>query len=457
MTALRWLPRFREAYRAMGEYAARERWNRAAIQAYQLERLNCLWSRAVRHVPHYRNLAATANLPVEFQNLDEFCERVPCLPKQAVRDNTASFLSERAEAGSWLRTGGSTGPPTRLFVGNTAHREMLQAKYRFYADWGLDIFDRFAFLWGHSASFAPGLKGLSARLRQPAVDWLRNRRRLSVYHLGRDRLRRHLRRIERFAPAALYGYASAVYALAREAIEGEFRNEALKAVIMTSEPTFSHMAEIVSQAFSAPVVIEYGAAECGLIAAQAGDGTLRVREDLVLLETLPRGDGSYDIAVTVLNNPSFPLVRYMIGDVTRAPVELPDGGFGILEAVEGRCNDFVCGRTGELIHPAYLIELLKQSGEIGRYQVWQKRDGSIRVVLETRGAPLQVDLPGLVGRLREAVGGYAVEVAVADMLPSTPSGKHRWICSELTAPLGLNHTKASATPSPAKTLQLSER
>jgi hypothetical protein len=57
---------------------------------------------------------------------------------------------------------------------------VLRAKYRFQAMWGVDVFDRTAFLWGHSASLKPGLAGRVARAQQPVEDRLRNRLRLSA-------------------------------------------------------------------------------------------------------------------------------------------------------------------------------------------------------------------------------------------------------------------------------------
>ncbi len=66
MTLLRLLPRFRKAYREMNVLAARERWSRGEVEAWQLERLNAVWKHAVAHVPHYRQLIARLNLPPRF-------------------------------------------------------------------------------------------------------------------------------------------------------------------------------------------------------------------------------------------------------------------------------------------------------------------------------------------------------------------------------------------------------
>jgi phenylacetate-CoA ligase len=308
---------------------------------------------------------------------------------------------------------------------------MLQAKYRFYADWNLDPLEKFAFLWGHRGSFAEGLEGVKARLWQRVSDALRHRLRLSVYGLGAEDLRRHLEQLRQFRPAALYGYSSAVFMLATQAIGVNFECDSLKAVIMTSEPAFPHMMAAVRRAFAAPAVVEYGAAECDLIAAQDADGHLRVREDLVLLETLPREDNRFDIAITVLNNPSFPLIRYLIGDIAEAPLRAPRRGFAHLPAVLGRSNDFLLSRSGRRIHAAYLIETLKQAGKIGRYRAHQTLSGAISIALEVHGPREAFDVKRVTRRLTEILEGFPVEVSIVDSVPQTDAGKHRWIVSDL--------------------------
>src|SRR5262249_54439403 len=141
--------------------------------------------------------------------------------------------------------------------------------------------------------------------------------------------------------AALYAYSSAAYLLALEAEAGGFRCDPLRLTVLSAQPAFPSLVEAVKRGLRAPVAVEHGASECGLIAAQGPDRAPRVREDLVLLETLPRDDGRYDIVVSVLNNPSFPLLRYAIGDVSDAPLAVPGRGFAGLHNVAGRDNDLL--------------------------------------------------------------------------------------------------------------------
>src|SRR5262245_48598823 len=84
MRLMRFLPRFRRAYRELEILAARECWPRAEIQAFQLKRLNEIWAHAVGHVPYYRRLAQERRLPICFQSLSEFGDRVPVLSKAVV-------------------------------------------------------------------------------------------------------------------------------------------------------------------------------------------------------------------------------------------------------------------------------------------------------------------------------------------------------------------------------------
>jgi phosphoenolpyruvate phosphomutase len=432
MRVLKFLPRFQEAYRAMRTLEAREGWSRAEIESFQLERLNDVWAHATAHVPYYRQMAKYESLPARFASLAEFTARVPVLPKVEVREHPRDFLSEQALRGHWTRTGGSTGTPMNCYWAKDAHCEMLRGKYRFQATWGVDIFDRTVFLWGHSASFKPGLPGWLARRRQPLEDRLRNRLRLSAYHLGRDDLRRHLRRIASFRPAFLYGYSRALALLAQEAEAVGFHCDSLKVAHLTAEPAEPHLVATVERVLGIPAVIEYGSSECGFIAGEAPDRTLRVREDLVYLEALPHENGRYDLVVTVLNNPSFPLLRYAIGDLTDAPLEVPERGFSRLRNVAGRNNDLVVTRTGRYLHSAHFEALFKYDTKvIRRFRVRQHADGALGVALEVNDPAVSFDTAGLQQKIRDLVEGYPVQVQVVKELPRTPAGKHRLVVSDL--------------------------
>ncbi len=466
MTIFRHLPRFRRAYRELEVLAERERWPRERIEAWQLARINSVWAHATRHVSHYRALREATGAPESFASLEEYRSAVPVLPKDAVRSDPQAFLSERAEPGSWRRTGGSTGAPMANYWSTAAHREMLRSRYRSYHRWGIDPFDRTVFLWGHSASFAPGARGLAARVRMPLEDRLRNRLRLSAYDLGPEDLRDDVRRIVGFRPAMIYGYPSGLYLLAREAERMGFACEALRLSVLTGEPALPHHIETIERVCGVPAMIEYGSIECGVMASEAPDRTLRVREDMVMLETIPGDDGRWEIVVTVLGNPSFPLLRYAIADVTDAPIRHPREGFAILPNVSGRDNELVVTRGGGRLHSSRFDALFKYrgGGGIRRFRVRQRADGALEVKLEPEegSGPLPVE------RIEKEIGalveGWPVRVEVVNRIPLTTGGKHRLVTSDFEesqeaprAARGNGARGGGADPEPPRSTDLPER
>jgi phenylacetate-CoA ligase len=432
MTLLRFLPRFRKAYRDLEIYKERESWPRQKIESFQLDRINSIWQQAIRHVPYYRDLISQAGLPQAFFSLEEFKSRVPLLPRQTVRDRPLAFFSDQATSGRWHYTGGSTGTPMGIYWGNSAHREVLRAKYRLHDQWGLDIFGKMVFLWGHGASFEPGLAGLLARIKQPVEDRLRRRLRLSAYRLGREDLQGYLRRMAAFQPQALYGYSHAAYLLAQEAERLDFQSDTLKLVIMSAEPVTDRIRTSVEKAFGVPGIVEYGSVECGFTAGECIDRKVRIREDIVFLELIARERENYELALTVLTNHSFPLIRYLIGDVTSSPLEISPVGFAVLGKVEGRDNDLLTSFSGRTIHPTVVEEIFDHTPGVRCYRVVQKGDGSIEAFLELQEKGAQVDTVPLTKKLSKLVEGYPVRVEVVQEVPCLPSGKHRWVISEQT-------------------------
>jgi phenylacetate-CoA ligase len=430
MSLLRHLPRFKAARQILAELEARESWSRDQIASFQLERLNRLWASAIQHTPYYRELARTHGLPSAFSSLVHFQTVCPILDKDLVRTRRQDFLSEIAGKGEWFHSGGSTGKPASYFRSNESHREILHGRYRSHAKWGVDLFDRWAFLWGHAASFSPGMAGRIERWKRPVSDWLRSRLRLSAYDLSSDSLRNHLRRIGEFRPAAIYAYSTAAFLLAKEAKAIGFLCPSLKMLVLTAEPVFPHIVKECEEAFGVPTLAEYGSAETSTLAFEWPDRTLRVREDIFFVETLPREDGRYDIVITVLNSQSFPMIRYAIGDVTDKLLQRPDVGFAYLSNVAGRHQDLIIDKSGQPIFAGWFEDVLEHDDAVRRYQVHQNLAGELAVNLELNSSQAAIDKERI-QRIFSERTGFRVIVEVVEELPTSRAGKHRWITSDL--------------------------
>lgn len=434
MRLLKFHPRFRGISRELRQMEARENWPRADIEGLQLERLNDVWSHAITHVPHYRSLCSRLKLPGRFQSLGEFQALVPILPREIVRGNPREFLSEQLERGEWTRTSGSTGTPLQMYWPHSSSVEALRSRYRHQQTFGVDVFDRQAYLWGNGgASTLRWPVSAAANLRLGVQDWLRNRVRMSPLQAGRAEYQRYLRMLARFQPAAIYAYSSAALLLAREAGPGGLRCPSLRVAVLSAEPAPPQLVRTVEGALGVPAVNEYGSIESGPIAFEGPDRTLRIREDSLLVETEPRPDGQHDILVTTLHNQSFPLIRYAIGDLTDGPLMVPQVGFAALRNIVGRVNDLLRTRTGRILHWVQVDAVFEHDETVRRYTVHQQRDGAVSVVVEPTDPQTPPDPQRLAGAIREMLEGYPVQLSVVPLLPSGPNGKHRWITSELSA------------------------
>jgi phenylacetate-CoA ligase len=169
------------------------------------------------------------------------------------------------------------------------------------------------------------------------------------------------------------------------------------------------------------------------MAGEWPDGTLRVREDIVLAETLRRTDGRYDIVLTILTNRSFPLLRYRIGDLTSAPLEVPQRGFAILKDVTGRSDDLLVSKQGRRVHAASVDEFFELECGIGVrcYRVHQNRDGGIHAVVQLKRPDLRIDTSAIERGIAKLLDGYPVEVRIVETIPPAWTGKHRLVTSDL--------------------------
>jgi phenylacetate-CoA ligase len=431
MTLARKLPRFQQAYRELARLEQREKWSRSEIETYQLERVNALWRTACENTPHYRELREQRALPTSFRSLNEYYASVPIVTKDEMRQKPDAFCSEIKQRGEWVFTGGSTGQPFKVYWPSEASVEALRSRYRYYAMWGVDIFDRMAFLWGHSNSFAPGLAGWVARIKQPIVDLLRNRLRLSIYDLTQTQLNIYAKQIIAFAPVAIYSYPSALDLLATAAEEASIEFPSIKLATVTGEVVQPRAIEHITRVLGAPATVEYGTAECGPLAHEWPDRKLHVREDQVLLETLPRGDGRFEIVVTILANTAYPLIRYRLADMTDAPLDNPEHGFRSLQRIIGRQNDLIVKRDGEPLHSARFDAFFKyECRDVRRFCMRQLRDGSIVVTLELKGDSEQ-NLEAVRRHISDLTGGQPVRLDIVDAIPLSPAGKLRTVQSDV--------------------------
>ncbi len=349
------------------------------------------------------------------------------------------MLAEDLLPGHWSKTGGSTGEPTLVYHDYEQQRWDKQSVAFARGWWGLRMGQRCFYVWGHSASLASGWAGYKDRLLRPMKDLLRNRMRVNAYRMDRDSLHNHLVRLLRYQPEMIIGYTSSVYLLAQQYLDEGYSKQHLRnirGIIVTADPCYPFEQEVIQSAFGVPVAIEYGSVEVGEIAYGHPDGTFRILEDRLIVETLSVENDLYQIIVTDLGGRSQPLIRFNMADYCRMPVAVPPNGNGYrtIGMVEGRVLDSIVGDGGRCLHGVALSHIVNVTYPNAlRYRFIQGSDKHLRIELQLKpttsvnpDAENQL-LSYLTGELGQ---GIPIELVYVQEFEPTRSGKFRWVKSD---------------------------
>src|SRR5262249_43089394 len=131
---------------------------------------------------------------------------------------------------------------------------LMEARWRRW--YGVSRHDRWAILGGQLVTPV-------AQRRPPFWVWNAALRQLymSSYHLAPHLIPYYLDALRRHRIQYLWGYPSALHALAQEAVRRQRRDLKMTVAIANAEPLFDYQRQTIAEAFQCPVRETYGLAE----------------------------------------------------------------------------------------------------------------------------------------------------------------------------------------------------
>ena len=407
----------------------------AALRETQFRALRAHLDFAYREVPYYTRLLDEHGLqPARIQSFEDFA-RIPYLTRDLLRRHLDDLQPRRKLRGvQRMSTGGSTGSPVAIMVDAERAAFTDATRLRAHRWFGVDMGAPEIVLWG-----SPIETGRQDRPRT-FRDRLINSRLLSAFDLGEPALARYADILARERPQKLFGYASALYLLARY-LQGNDRGpgpDSLRVAFTTAEPLYDFQRAAIQSAFGCPAAVEYGSRDAGLIANECPAGGLHITTEGITVEILPAsGSGagaSGEIVVTNAYSFAMPIIRYRTGDVGSLAEAACRCGRGLpcLATVEGRRTDFLVTPEGRVMHALAAIYILRELPGLREFQLVQERVDLVRVRL-VPDQGFASETPDLVvSRLGRLLGsGVSVEVEIAPEIPRAPSGKHRYVISKV--------------------------
>ena len=430
-----------ETDRLAAEAVERETWTSDRWRAWQEERLARFLTRAARSVPYYRAAWEERRRHGDRTSV-ECLEHWPVLAKETVRIDPRAFLADGVDPRRLVRdnTSGTSGTP--LIVWFTP--EVVRAWYalneaRWRGWYGVSRRDRSAMIGGQ-------LVTPIARTRPPF--WVRNlglrQLYLSAYHLSPAWIPRYVDALNAFRPRFVWGYASALHALACGALDQGLVMPPIAAVMTNAEPLYDHQREAIERAFDCRVRATYGMTEIACAASECDARRMHLWPEAGALEVLADDadvavpDGRIGrLVVTGLLNEAQPLIRYAVGDRgALSPAGAAACACGrtlpVLASVEGRVDDVVLTADGRRI--GRLDPVFKGTMPIREAQIVQEALDRLVVRLVPGTGYTAATGEEIRARLRDRVGALHVEIETVDSIPRSANGKFRSVISRLAPP-----------------------
>ena len=414
-------------------------------------RLGETLTRAGTSSEYYRDLKLTRQ---SGESAGDFLARHPVLTREVLRDNFARLVTDRqrgaitgpeSHAGrgyDWLvvKTGGTTGVPTSV-IHDAWFRDYGRATRLFtQALCGFPLGVRYFRLWGSEQDLLQSAERFDRQLLRN----LHGEIPLNAFRAKEAELRHHLETMHRHPRVRhLMAYVDAAASLAEFIEEHQLPPPRFNTIMACAGTVTPEWRALLERVYHAEVFDKYGSRECAEIASEccAHEG-LHVISPNVFVEIVdddgqPCAPGQPGhVLVTLLNNHTFPMIRYAIGDLAvweEGVIPCTCGlSFPRLRSIQGRADDMLTTESNTLLSSVFVRHFVGVSLNRQLILEWQLEqcaalDFVFRYVAKNQQG-LPENLAALESALKTALGRSSIVhfEAVAEIPPS-PTGKVRWI------------------------------
>ncbi len=353
-------------------------WNKEEIDVWQNLKLRNLIEHAYNNVPYYNHIMKKLNLyPSDITSVADL-KKLPILKKSDIMNAYNEFIPLNINKFKFKNhaTGGSTGNPLKFKLDLNSWSFNFVHKYKSWENRGYKLGEKFVAL-GSSSLFPTKKKSYKHEIFYQLIGKVP----FNGVNVSNSVMSSYLDYIYRNKINYIYGYASAIYSLAKYAEESNFKYLNLKACFTTSETLTEDYRNTIENVFHCNVVDDYGARDGGLSAIEQSISNYNVAYNCIV-EVEPSGQdlNTGKILATDLLNFAFPFIRYEIGDEVTLKESNSYNGQTIAK-VWGRIPDIIrLGNGRVLTGPGFTI-LFKDLNVIA-YRIRKINDFAIQIEIQ---------------------------------------------------------------------------
>ncbi|MBI9042226.1 phenylacetate--CoA ligase family protein [Lutibacter sp.] len=362
-----------------------EHWSLEKLKAYQLLKLQELVAFSYHHSSYYKTAFDAIGLkPSDIESLEDI-KKLPIVSKQElIQYATEIHTFKKGNKKFKASTSGTSGSSLTFWKDEHADSFNRASIFRGYSWYDVQPWERNLYFWGFQFS-------VFSKLKYGILDALQNRFRIFSYQ--ENSLKRMIPKLKKVS--FMHGYSSMIYEVAKLYNQWQLEKPTqLKMIKGTSEKVFPAYQHEIEKAFGLKMINEYGAAESGIIAFECPKGSMHINMEGVLVEAI-----NNEILVTNLQQTSFPILRYQLGDY----IALGDASEHCTCGMQHTILKEVTGRIGKVVHgieeqypSLYFYYIFKNLGQQQQlylnYQVQQHTKGTLLFLIEQALTDLQLAL-----------------------------------------------------------------
>ncbi|HEU4711543.1 MAG TPA: hypothetical protein VFS76_08265 [Pyrinomonadaceae bacterium] len=406
-------------------------WDNERKTNWILERLRTVVRRAYDETVYYRELFDRIKFDPRADFGFEDFARLPVLEREHVTESSKDLISSAVPAEQLRKecTGGSTGAPTEVWLGPNERGWRDSGMEHFFERLGMPEGSRTALLWGHHLD-----PQTADTLRERYQAFVSNQRWFDSMRLSPETLDRYHQELERFRPAAIIAYASALGYLAEHILTRNYKpSYPTRCMVTGGEKLWSRHRDLIERAFGRPVHERYGSRDVGCMGVQLDPAkTLAYTIDWSFTLVEPESsEPESPMLVTKLQADGMPMIRYRVGDVGHfAAGSKPGHPVLVLSDVMGRVVDRISLPDGRWVAGQEVPHLLKDY-PVREFLFHQREDHSVELQLVPQKDFNQDSLRKIEDVLKANLPGLPIRIEFKESVVRTKSNKWRPVISEV--------------------------
>lgn len=413
-------------------YFESEKWDIDSLNIYQLNLLrNNLYKTKQLH-PYYQKILDKVD--ISQISINQFKELFPPLSRDQFRQINTDYKPNIKKRLQRITTSGTTGNPLQFY----------HLKEDWAREWASICYQWFRVGYRPEKSKRAEFRGFNNNNRLVSYYPHLNYIRCSILHLKKEHVVFYATEIKKNNIEFIHGYPSAIALLAYTIINENIKFPTLKGILLASEQVYEWQLSVIKIAFpNVEIFAHYGCAERTILGAWCEYD--QVYHPLPQYSLIELDKQNNEILGTNLYNYINPFLRYRMTDT----VNKESLSYEICNkcnrpylprfTIDGRKEDYLFSFDYGWIPPALITYPLKNLHLINEVQFIQSEEKEIIIkykrINESNTNELSKELENIKFNLIKIIGtSTKIKFLQVDDFKRSPSGKFKWIVSEISNP-----------------------